>query len=82
MEPRVLTLPDGAEMFFDVRGVERCLRVSWHRDLGLVVVSVWRGDMCVGTVRLPREDVPALITTLAQGLGEPPSQGPAWGEAS
>src|SRR6185437_13606804 len=35
----------------DVRGAERALRVSWHREDELVVLSLWNGPRCTGTVR-------------------------------
>lgn len=71
MEPMVLSLPDGVEMFSDARGGARCMRVTWHHAAGLVVVSLWRDDICVGTLRLPREDVPRLVHALTEGLEEP-----------
>ena len=82
METRVLTLPEGVEMFFDARGVDRCLRTAWHHEAGLLVVSLWRDDTCVGTLRLERDEVPRLIAALADGLGESLVQEPSWGEAS
>src|SRR6185369_16795689 len=52
----------------DVRGAERALRVSWHREDELVVLSLWNGPRCTGTVRVAAADVPALIEALQIGL--------------
>lgn len=68
MSPTVVPLPVDGDVFLDARGTERCLRVSWHHDRGLAVISLWRGDTCVGTLQLAREEVPGLITALAGGL--------------
>ena len=74
MEPKVLSLPEGVEMFSDARGEERSMRVTWHHESGLVVVSLWRDGACVGTLRLQRDEVPRLIGALADGLAVPPSE--------
>ena len=68
----------------DVRGAERALRVSWHREDELVVLSLWNGPRCTGTVRVAAADVPTLIEALQIGLrsqSDEPDQLPA-GEAS
>lgn len=59
----------------DSRGGDRALRVTWHLDREqdgapepLVVLSLWRGNVCAGTFRLRREEVPGLIAFLADGL--------------
>jgi hypothetical protein len=70
----LLALPVRGDVFLDERGTSRALRVSWHHDDadgGTVVLSLWRGPVCSGSFRLRREDVPALIASLAQGLSEP-----------
>ncbi len=54
----------------DGRGEGRALRVTWHHEASVAVVSVWRDDRCSGTVQVAAEDVPALIAVLAQGLAE------------
>jgi hypothetical protein len=70
MSPAVVPLPLQGDVFVDARGSDRGMRVSWHHEQGLVVVSLWRADTCVGTLRLPREEVPRLILALAEGLAE------------
>jgi len=61
-------LPQAGSIFLDVRGDDRALRVSWHTEAGLVVLSLWRENVCSGTFRLPIDDVPELIETLRAGL--------------
>ena len=34
----------------------------------MVVLSLWRDNVCAGSFRIPSADVPALIATLAAGL--------------
>ena len=60
--------PLGAEFFLDARGDARSLRVRWHREQGLVVLSLWRGSECTGTFRLEVDEVPTLIEALRAGL--------------
>jgi hypothetical protein len=64
----VAPAPLGAEFFLDARGGSRSLRVRWHREEGLVVLSLWRGPECTGTFRLEIEEVPVLIEALRAGL--------------
>jgi hypothetical protein len=55
-------------MFLDERGA--ALRVTWHPERDLVVLSVWQDDRCVGTFRMPVQDVPRLSGLLAAALGD------------
>ena len=64
----VAPLPATGEVFLDARGSGRALRVSWHGEADLVVLSLWNGDTCSGTFRLPVEQVPDLIDALRDGL--------------
>lgn len=64
----VSPLPATGEVFLDERGAERSLRVSWHHETGVVVLSLWRGSTCAGTFRLEAAEVPALVETLRAGL--------------
>ncbi len=50
------------ELFADGRG--GALRATWHDDAGLVVLSVWRGAACVGTVRLTPDEAERLSVFL------------------
>lgn len=67
----VRPLPALGGVFSDARGHGRTLRVSWHTDEGLVVLSLWDAGRCTGSVRLGPGDVPELIHALALGLAAP-----------
>ncbi len=54
----------------DARGEGRALRATWHHEAGVVVLSMWRDNVCVATVPLEPEDVPALLEILAAGLAD------------
>jgi hypothetical protein len=56
------------DIFLDERGAG--LRVSWHPERDLVVLSVWQDDSCVGTFRMSVQDVPRLSGLLAAALGD------------
>jgi hypothetical protein len=60
-------LPTQGEVFDDVRGQGRTLRVSWHGDDGVVVLSMWRQSECTGSFRLPVSDLPDLLRALTDG---------------
>jgi hypothetical protein len=74
-------LPAVGSVFFDARGDDRALRVSWHPEADLVVLSVWRDNVCAASFRLAVEEVPELIELLRTGLDrayrETPSRQPA-----
>jgi hypothetical protein len=51
--------------------------VSTHGVDSTVVISLWQGDLCTGTFRLPAKEGARLISTLAYGMTESISdQGP------
>lgn len=56
------------EWFADARPGDRALRVSWHLEMGCVVLSTWRDGGCVSTTRLSPDDAARLIGVLADGL--------------
>jgi hypothetical protein len=64
----VRPLPRTGSIFFDARGADRALRVSWHEEEDLVVVSLWRDNVCTGSFRLAADDVPDLVDTLVDSL--------------
>ncbi|WP_433422403.1 hypothetical protein ACQP1V_13000 [Microtetraspora malaysiensis] len=64
----VVPLPSFGEVFFDARGQDRVLRVTWHE--GTLVLSLWRGEMCTASFRMPMADVGRLIDTLDDGFTE------------
>lgn len=64
----VTPLPATGEVFLDPRGSGRALRVSWHSEADVVVLSLWQGGTCTGTFRLAVHDVPDLIDALRESL--------------
>jgi hypothetical protein len=65
--PVVPVAPQG-EWFADTRPGDRALRVTWHLEMGCVVLSTWRDGGCVSTTRLTPDDAARLIGVLADGL--------------
>jgi hypothetical protein len=61
-------LPAVGSIFLDARGDERALRVSWHPEADLVVLSLWRDNVCAASFRLSVDEVPGLIELLREGL--------------
>lgn len=55
-------------LFIDERGTG--MRVTWHADRGFAVLSLWHGDVCAGTVRLPTDEATRLATFLVAHLGD------------
>jgi hypothetical protein len=66
----VVRLPVRGRWAWDSRGANRAVRVSPHPGENVVNLSVWRDDVCVGTVRLMPAEVTALVTGLTEGLAE------------
>src|SRR5688500_5812502 len=66
----VVRLPVRGQWAWDVRGEGRAVRISAHVESGLVNLSVWRPDTCVGTVRLLPSEVANLVTGLSEGLAQ------------
>src|SRR5205823_1472874 len=60
--------------FTDERG--HGLRATWHPDQGLVILSIWDGERCVGTFRLSQDDVPRLASFLVAAFGGAAHSGP------
>src|ERR1700761_9104852 len=71
-------LPRLGEVFFDVRGSSRSMRLSWYSDTGVAVFSIWQGGTCTGTFRLPIDDLPRMVDALQRG---PRGSGPPGGDA-
>ena len=77
-------LPRLGEVFFDVRGNSRSMRLSWYADTGVAVFSIWQAGMCTGTFRLPMGDLSRMMETLErgpspQGRGHTPVSGASRG---
>jgi len=52
----------------DERTPVRRLQAAWHPERGLVVLSLWQGDRCTGTFRLPIEDAGELVHFLVGAM--------------
>jgi hypothetical protein len=63
--------------FHDARGQVRRMGVSGHPADSTMVISLWQGDVCTGTFRLPAADAARLISTLAYGMSESIADRPA-----
>jgi hypothetical protein len=66
-EPDAVPLPREGEVFFDVRGEARSMRLSWYADSRVAVFSIWQGSRCTGTFRLPFADLARMVQTLQSG---------------
>jgi hypothetical protein len=64
----VVPLQPRGEWFADARDGQRAMRLSWHLELGCVVLSTWRDGTCVSSTRLAPEEAARLIAVLAEGL--------------
>ena len=60
-------LPRLGEVFFDVRGSSRSMRLSWYGDTSVAVFSIWQGGRCSGTFRLPVDELERMVDTLRRG---------------
>jgi hypothetical protein len=77
-EPDAVPLPREGEVFFDVRGEARSMRLSWYADSKVAVFSIWQGSRCTGTFRLPFVDLARMVQTLQSGPPVPAHQPPAY----
>jgi hypothetical protein len=71
--------------FHDAQRPERRMRVAWHPDRRVAVLSLWDGNACSATFRLPIEDASALSQILVGFLGDcvqssasPPQEPRSW----
>jgi hypothetical protein len=67
--PDAVPLPRRGEVFFDVRGSSRSMRLSWYSDSAVAVFSIWQGGVCTGTFRLAIDDLPRMVQVLSSGPG-------------
>ena len=61
----------------DVRRDDTFMRVTWHDESGVFVVSHWRGEVCVAATRVPVDAAPELINLFVRGLAETTGSPPA-----
>jgi hypothetical protein len=66
----VVRLPVHGRWAWDARGASRAVRVSPHVHENVVNLSLWRDDLCVGTVRLRPGEAASLVAGLTDGLAE------------
>jgi hypothetical protein len=72
--PGESTYPHG-EVFLDARGEGRALRLTWHHEADVVVLSLWRDRICAGTFRLSTADVAEFVDALVEGMNDAPAIG-------
>jgi len=60
-------LPRLGEVFFDVRGDSRTMRLSWYANTDVAVFSIWQGGRCTGTFRLPMDELGRMTEILQRG---------------
>ncbi len=63
---------DRGDVFLDARGNGRAMRLSWHPEADVVVLSLWREETCAGTFRMPHQDVGAFVDALIDSLRDAP----------
>ncbi|MET7748358.1 hypothetical protein [Micromonospora sp. NPDC005367] len=61
----VLPMPGLGDLFADSRGEDRMMRVSYHPEREAVVLSLWSGGACRASFRMPRGELPRLLSLLA-----------------
>ena len=66
----LVRLPVHGRWAWDARGDSRAVRVSAHTRENVVNLSVWRDEICVGTVRLRPAEAASLVAGLSDGLAE------------
>ncbi|MFD0784148.1 hypothetical protein ACFQZ8_09490 [Micromonospora azadirachtae] len=75
-------MPGLGDLFADTRGEDRMMRVSYHPERKAVVLSLWSGGVCRASFRMPRGELPRLLSLLtgidAIDAGDAPTDtGPA-----
>jgi hypothetical protein len=63
MRPRSLSIPDA-------RGQGAVLRVTKHPEQKKVVLSHWRDGLCVASTPVDVNEIPGLISVLADAMGD------------
>lgn len=46
------------------------LRVTWHPERQLYVVSTWNSDVCTGAIKVPVQQAPELMRLLVDGMSD------------
>lgn len=63
--------------FTDERSPHRNLRVNVHDEDGLVVLTTWRNNRCIGSIRLTMGEAGRLAQALVGGLTDAATRAPA-----
>ena len=71
----VAPLPVNGTVILDTRDAGRTLRVSWHPELEVFVVSLWRDDHCVGTIHMAPDDAAQIVHALVDVMARDRSTG-------
>jgi hypothetical protein len=66
----VTLLPAHGTVFMDPRDAGRSLRLSWHAEAGMFVLSMWRGDSCLATFQLVPSEAARLVHDLTRALAD------------
>lgn len=65
----VYRLPDQRREYIS-DGARSELRATWHRESGIVVVSLWRGDGCVASSHLSPVEAGRLSNFITSSLAD------------
>ena len=64
----VSPFPKVGTVFVDTRDATRSLRLSWHPELSVFVVSIWRGDACLSSFQLVPSEAARLVSEVTAVL--------------
>lgn len=67
---QMAALVEDGLMLADAQRAGRALRVTWHHERDVVVLSLWQAESCIGSFRLETAGVPTLVAALVQGLAQ------------
>jgi hypothetical protein len=73
----VSPLPRTGTVLPDATRFGRTLRLSWHADRSLVVLSVWDQGTCTASFHVAATDVAALTAALLEGPLSAPGDVPS-----
>jgi hypothetical protein len=77
----VTPVPPHGRWALDARGDGRAVRVSAHAEAGFLVLSTWKAEVCVGTVRLLPGEAAELVAGITDGLAHLATAGTIVGTA-
>jgi hypothetical protein len=73
----IAPLPRAGHVFIDSVDPNHWLRVSWHEDERLFVLSTWSNGRCDASFQLDAVDAVQLMHTMMTSAIQPPSSGQA-----